>query len=106
MPSWLPKEVMRMKRNGMDMTVSHDVATLLGSLASQLRRDGLALTGLAHEQGDLEDDGSRTLVELAGGQERAAMLVDGIRQRLCRECKLIEVDERWVFSRPNTGKRR
>jgi len=83
-----------------------DLATLLTSLAGQLRRDALAVTGLAHQEGDGEDDETRMLAELAGGLERTALLLDTIRPRLCHSCQMIDVEERWVFRVPRTGGRR
>ena len=83
-----------------------DLATLLTSLAGQLRRDALAVTGLAHQEGDVEDDETRALAELAVGLERAALLLDVIRPRLCRTCQMIQIEERWVFSAPGPGGRR
>jgi len=76
----------------------YDVATLLVGLAGQLRRDSLALDGLAHTQGDPEDGEVRALNELSGGLERVATILEGIRVRLCRSCMLIEVKERMAFA--------
>jgi len=89
-----------MKENHMVDVTSQDLATLFVSLAGQLRRDALAVTGLAHQQGDGEDEETRTLAELAGGLERAALMLDAIRPRLCRSCQMIQIEERWVFSVP------
>ena len=85
---------------------NHDLSALLLSLAGQLRRDALAVTGLAHEQGRVEDDETRTLAELAIGLERAALMLDAIRPRLCHACQMIQVEERWVFRAARAGGRR
>lgn len=75
------------------VTEQKDVATLLGGLACRLRNDGLALTGIACpdstpgavEHGDLH--------ELSGSLDRVANLVEAVKERLCRKCRLLNVAE-------------
>ena len=87
-----------MKESHVVGVTSQDLATLLFSVSGQLRRDALAVTGLAHQQGDGEDEETRTLAELSGGLERTALMLDAIRPRLCRSCQMIQIEERWVLS--------
>ena len=80
-----------------------DFSTLLVGLAGQLRCDALAVTGMAHMDGDVEDDETRTLMELDGSLDRVALLLDAIRPRLCHACQMIEIGEQWVFRAPRAG---
>ena len=83
----------------MDVEIgSHDTATLLSRLASQLRRDGLALTGMAYESSRPGQVEFRTLTEMAAGMERTALTLEVVSASLCRTCKMKPVSERLVSS--------
>ena len=82
-----------MTETKMQMTNEHDLATFLGSLASQLRRDGLALTGMAYQDHELESAEFRTFAELAASLDQTASIMDNVRAQLCQKCRLMAVVE-------------
>ena len=76
-----------------------DVATLLAGLASRLRNDGLALAGIACRDAEPGAVEHRDLTGLAGSLEWTAALVEAVKARLCRECRLRAVVERVTFGK-------
>ncbi len=74
-----------------------DQATLLARLADDLRGCGLALMGLAHQEGDRIDPQFRTLAGLSGSLEEVATVLDAVAVRLCAACRIGEVTGKYIF---------
>ena len=94
-------------RNGERIeTARTDLATLLGNLASQLRNDGLALTGMATLESNPGEVKYRDLTELMGSLERTASLMEAVKDRLCQKCRMQGVAEHVTFGmEPEDGQR-
>ena len=76
-----------------------DLSTLLGSLASRIRNDGLSLMGrvlMDHEPGDPD---FRDADRLWASLERTATLLDAIKKHLCKDCALQDVSETVSFGK-------
>lgn len=87
-------------------TEQTDVATYLGGLASRLRNDALALTGLASRESYPGNRDHEDLHGLAGSLERTAALLEAVKDRLCQECRLLEVAEQVTFGAvPEAGRK-
>lgn len=87
-------------------TGSADLATLLGNLASRLRNDGLTLVGIASTQFSPGEQEHRDYNELATSLERTAALMEAAKDRLCQQCRLININEHVIFGRTRSSKRR
>ena len=74
-----------------------DVATFLRGLASRLRNDALALTGLAWRESHPGNAEHQDLHGLAGSLERTAALLEAVKDRLCQTCQLLDVAEQVTF---------
>jgi hypothetical protein len=74
-----------------------DVATFLSGLASRLRNDALALTGLAWRESHPGNADHEDLHGLAGSLERTAKVLEAVKERLCQTCKLLDVAEQVTF---------
>jgi hypothetical protein len=74
-----------------------DVATFLGGLASRLRNDALALTGLAWRESHPGAANHEDLHGLAGSLERTAKVLEAVKDRLCPGCRLLDVAEQVTF---------
>jgi len=77
----------------------NDMATFLSGLASDLRRDGLALTGLAYENYGRGDEEFRTLTDMTGGLDRMALMLDKAGASLCESCRTKPVVERLILGK-------
>ncbi len=87
-------------------TEQTDVATYLGGLASRLRNDALALTGLASRESYPGNRDHEDLHGLAGSLERTAALLEAVKDRLCQECRLLDVAEQVTFGAvPEVGRK-
>ena len=87
-------------------TEQTDVATYLGGLASRLRNDALALTGLAWRESRPGASDHEDLHGLAGSLERTAALLEAVKDRLCRACRLLDVAEKVTFGAvPGVGRK-
>ena len=85
---------------GLGMTMETElteVGTLLGNLASRLRNDGLALMGMASWEPDPESLEHKDLHGLAGSLMRTAGLIGFVKEGLCQECRLRDVEEVVTF---------
>ena len=83
-----------------------DVATFLGGLASRLRNDALALTGLAWRESHPGNADHEDLHGLAGSLERTAALLEAVKDRLCQTCQLLDVAEQVTFgASPEVGRK-
>ena len=83
-----------------------DVATFLGGLASRLRNDALALTGLAWRESHPGNADHEDLHGLAGSLERTAALLEPVKDRLCQTCQLLDVAEQVTFGAlPEVGRK-
>lgn len=83
-----------------------DVATFLGGLASRLRNDALALTGLASRESYPGNQDHEDLHGLADSLERTAAFLEAVKDRLCQECRLLEVEEQVTFGKvPEVGRK-
>ncbi|MBI2192012.1 MAG: hypothetical protein HYU36_08515 [Planctomycetes bacterium] len=80
-------------------TEQTDLATLLGELASRLRNDALALTGLAWRESRPGTAEHEDLHGLAGSLERTAKVLQAVMDRLCAECRLLDVSEHVTFGK-------
>lgn len=78
-------------------TEQTDVATYLGGLASRLRNDALALTGLAWRESHPGAVDHEDLHGLAGSLERTAKVLEAVKDRLCPGCRLLDVAEHVTF---------
>jgi hypothetical protein len=74
-----------------------DVATFLGGLASRLRNDALALTGLAWRESHPGAADHEDLHGLAGSLEWTAKVLEAVKDRLCPGCRLLDVAEQVTF---------
>lgn len=84
-----------------------DVATLLGGLASRLRNDALALSGLAWRESHPGAADHEDLHGLAGSRERTAKALEAVKDRLCFGCRLLDVAEHLTFGAvPEVGEQR
>ncbi len=84
-----------------------DVATFLSGLASRLRNDALALSGLAWRESHPGASDHEDLHGLAGSLERAAALLEGVKEHLCQACQLLDVSEQVTFGAvPEVGRKR
>jgi len=81
----------------------NDMATFLSGLASDLRRDGLALTGLAYESHRPGDEEFRTLTDMTGGLDRMALMLDKAGASLCESCRTKQVVERVILGKGETA---
>jgi hypothetical protein len=87
-------------------TEQTDVATYLGGLASRLRNDALALTGLASRESYPGNPDHEDLHGLAGSLERTAKLLEAVKDRLCQTCQLLDVAEQVIFGAvPEVGRK-
>jgi hypothetical protein len=85
------KKVVGMNKVEMERT---DVATFLGGLASRLRNDALALTGLAWRHSHPGNADQEDLHGLARSSlERTAALLEAVKDRLWQRCQLLDVAE-------------
>jgi len=76
-----------------------DLGTLLGSLASRIRNDGLALMGRAYMDSNPGDQDFKDLDRLCTSLERTAALLDVVKKQLCRDCALQDVSEAVSFGK-------
>ncbi|MBI4565886.1 MAG: hypothetical protein HY716_14455 [Planctomycetes bacterium] len=72
--------------------IETDVDTFLAGEADRLRVIAFALRGMA---GDMGGEGveSKVLHASAGELEALARGLDGVREHLCQNCKVLEVEE-------------
>ena len=91
-----------MKQSSDMVLDSGDLASFLMSLASQLRHDGLALTGMAYEQFKVDDKDFRLLTELSAALERKAEYLEKIQWHLCQTCRMVQVTSKVGFGKPST----
>jgi hypothetical protein len=98
-----------MGRKKCSIAEDQDLATFLSGMVGQLRRDGLAITGLAHENYRRGDEDYDTLDAVRGGMDRMALVLEKVTASLCQECRMKPVAERIVFGvgamRVRVGKR-
>ena len=91
--------------NNVEMSQT-DQATFLHKLADDLRHVGLALRGLAHQEGSRGDPQFRTVTSLGGSLDRTADVLDAVARQLCVKCRMAEVVEtlRLASGRGRVGK--
>jgi hypothetical protein len=92
-----------MKKNVDVVLEDDDLATLLSRLSSQLRRDGLSLTGLAYENHRPGDEEFRTLTDMTGGLERIALMLESAGSCMCESCRMKPVEERFIIRKGETS---
>lgn len=86
-------------------TEEHDLATYLHRLADRLRRDALAVRGLARQESRPGDPDYDVMDELAAGLEEVADSLGGVKAALCSECRMVNVEEqRYIGSAPVAGR--
>ena len=96
-----------MGTKGKTETERSDLGSLLETLIGRVRRDGLAAMGFAASNYPRKDPDHRTLEALAESLGHTANLLDSVHARLCQDCQMVGVTERWAFSAsPAPGKRR
>ena len=87
-------------------TEQTDLATLLAYLASRLRNDGLSLTGLAWRESHPGTAEHEDLHGLAGSLERTAKILRAIAERLCADCRMLDVSEHVTLgTSPKVGRK-
>ena len=79
-----------------------DLVTLLGCLASDLRNTGLAIRGAGHEHSSAGEPDFADADRLAGSLDRVASVLDGVRERLCKDCQLLAISEQIQVEDPRS----
>lgn len=82
-----------------------DLGTLLGSLASRLRNYGLSLMGRAFMDSKPGDQDFKDADRLWASLEDTAAMLDAVKTRLCRTCRLIEVVDEVAIGKASEGKK-
>ena len=76
-----------------------DLGTLLDILSSRIRNDGLAVAGLAYRHADPGTVEHRDLMAVTESLEKTALIIKGLSDRLCRECRLQGIVESVRFGK-------
>ncbi|MBI4565579.1 MAG: hypothetical protein HY716_12865 [Planctomycetes bacterium] len=74
------------------MEIETDVDTFLAGEADRVRVVAFALRGMAGDAGGAGAE-SKALHASAGELDGVARKLDAVRERLCRSCKVLEVEE-------------
>jgi len=82
-----------------------DLGTLLGTLASRLRNDGLSLMGRAFMDSKPGEQDFRDADRLWASLEDTAALLDAVKTRLCRTCCMIDVVDQVDIGKASEGKK-
>ncbi len=81
----------------------YDLTTLLGCLASDLRNAGQAVRMLGTEAAGADGGNFGDADRLAGSLDRVASVLDGVKEHLCKTCRLMTVSEEIRIDPPRSG---